>query len=350
MKNNNFIWQCLFGLAAAFGSVLSHAQIQGNYFSHKDWEIACDNTGTCRVAGYQADNQSHSISVLLQRAAGAQAQVSARVKIDREAFGRELKQLQLFMAGQSFGFVKIDSKTDEGQLSIAQTQKLIQALQGKEPILWKWNKFTWALSVDGASAVLLRMDDFQKRIGTNSALLRKSTASSDQVLKPKNIPKVNINSYVKGLQARHLIHSAISKQIFKQIKNTTTAEDCPLVFDTNFLADDRVVVFPLNSQYAVVEVPCWRGAYNVGNGYWVMDRQLKQVKQIVTVTGSSFSEGQIFSNQRGRGIGDCNSVEEWSWTGKRFIKTYQARTEMCRGFAGGAWDIPTLIYRVQLSS
>ena len=81
-----------------------------------------------------------------------------------------------------------------------------------------------------------------------------------------------------------------------------------------------------------------------------MDRQLKQVKQMVTGTGSSFSEGQIFSNQRGRGIGDCNSVEEWSWTGKRFIKTYQARTEMCRGFAGGAWDIPTLIYRVQLSS
>ncbi len=42
------------------------------------------------------DNQSHSISVLLQRAAGAREQVSAHVKIDREASGRELKQLQLF--------------------------------------------------------------------------------------------------------------------------------------------------------------------------------------------------------------------------------------------------------------
>ena len=26
----------------------------GSYFEHKDWEIACDNTGTCRAAGYQA--------------------------------------------------------------------------------------------------------------------------------------------------------------------------------------------------------------------------------------------------------------------------------------------------------
>ena len=25
------------------------------YQNYKDWDIACDNTGTCRLAGYQAD-------------------------------------------------------------------------------------------------------------------------------------------------------------------------------------------------------------------------------------------------------------------------------------------------------
>lgn len=37
--------------ALASISSLSMAAIQGLHFSHKDWEIACDNTGTCRAAG-----------------------------------------------------------------------------------------------------------------------------------------------------------------------------------------------------------------------------------------------------------------------------------------------------------
>lgn len=29
---------------------------KGLYFRHQDWELACDNTGVCRAAGYQADD------------------------------------------------------------------------------------------------------------------------------------------------------------------------------------------------------------------------------------------------------------------------------------------------------
>ena len=350
MKNKQVIWQILFGLTAVSSSISSHAQIQGNYFAHKDWEIACDNTGTCRAAGYQSDEAHHAISVLLQRAAGAETQVNARVKVDHEGDGAELTQLQLLIAGQNQGVVKIDPKTAEGQLSHLQTQKLIQALQGTQPIIWTLKNKQWKLSVQGASAILLRMDDFQKRIDTDSALVRKTTASSDQVLKAKTIPKMNIKNYIKGMQNRHAIQSPTTQQLFSQLKKQTKTEDCPQLFDGNFLADDRVIVFPLNRQNVLVEVPCWRGAYNEGHGYWVMDRSLKQIKQTVTFTGSSFSEGQIFSNQRGRGIGDCLSVEEWAWNGKGFIKTYKAQTILCKGFAGGAWDLPTLLYRVQPES
>lgn len=350
MNKNNVIWQLLLGYVAALGCSVSFAQIQGNYFSHKDWEIACDNTGTCRVAGYQAEGNQPAISVLLQRAAGAQAQVSARVKLDPETFNAANKPLQLYILGKNQGTVQLDAKTAEGQLSAAQTQKLIQALQANQPIVWKGNNKTWLLSVQGASAVLLRMDDFQKRIGTNSALLRKANSSSVNVLKPKSIPKVNIQNYNKGLQTRYAVNAPTAKQLFGLIKKKTTVEDCPQLFDANFLEDDRVVVFPINGKNALVEVPCWRGAYNSGNGYWLMDRNLKQIKQSVTFSGSGFSEGQIFSNQRGRGIGDCHSTGEWSWNGQRFIQTYMAKTTQCKGFAGGAWEIPTLVYRVQLDS
>ena len=35
---------------AAPGIALAHS---GIHFNHGDWELACDNTGTCRAAGYQ---------------------------------------------------------------------------------------------------------------------------------------------------------------------------------------------------------------------------------------------------------------------------------------------------------
>ena len=93
----------------------------------------------------------------------------------------------------------------------------------------------------------------------------------------------------------------------------------------------------------MVQVPCWRGAYNEGLGYWVMDKALQKIQQQVTTSGSSFSEAQIFSEQKGRGIADCDIRSEWAWNGKAFVLSYQAQSQQCKGFAGGAWNLPTYV-------
>ncbi len=38
---------------------------QGMRFEHQDWELACDNTGTCRAAGYQQEEAQPAVSLLL---------------------------------------------------------------------------------------------------------------------------------------------------------------------------------------------------------------------------------------------------------------------------------------------
>lgn len=347
MEKNKFIIQCWTGLSIVMCSALGHAQIEGQYFAHKDWEVACDNTGMCRVAGYQAAQQSAIISVLLQRAAGAQSKLSARVKIDTTALDGAQNTLQFYKDGKPQGLINLNPKTGEGTLDTRQTTQLLTALQGTKPVLWVNGQQRWQLSVDGASAVLLRMDDFQRRIGTTSATLRKGKSTSEQVLKEQDIPKLNIQYYQKGVQSRYHARSQTAKQLYVRLKQQTKASDCPLIFEQNFMEKDRVIAYPINGQHLLLEIPCWRAAYNYGNGYWLMDRNLKQVKQVVTYSGNSFSEGQIFSNQRGRGIADCNSTNEWAWNGTRFVHSYQARTEQCKGFLGGAWSMPTLIMHVQ---
>ena len=46
--------------------------IKGFFEIYQDWDLICDNTGTCNMAGYQEerDGSEHSVSILFTRSAG----------------------------------------------------------------------------------------------------------------------------------------------------------------------------------------------------------------------------------------------------------------------------------------
>ncbi|WP_312787194.1 DUF1176 domain-containing protein, partial [Stenotrophomonas indicatrix] len=52
----------------------------GLYFQHHDWVVACDNTRTCRAAGYASGDDS-TLSVLLTRAGGPNQAISGRLSL-----------------------------------------------------------------------------------------------------------------------------------------------------------------------------------------------------------------------------------------------------------------------------
>jgi hypothetical protein len=56
---------------------------EGIYFQHGDWEIVCDNTLACRIAGYCTgeDFANGCASVLITRAAGPDAPLAGEVKL-----------------------------------------------------------------------------------------------------------------------------------------------------------------------------------------------------------------------------------------------------------------------------
>ncbi|MCW8037602.1 MULTISPECIES: DUF1176 domain-containing protein [Acinetobacter] len=341
-------------LSFAFFSLYSVSQlsaaetISGTHFLYKDWELACDNTGTCRAAGYQADDHlERPVSVLLQRAAGANAPLTAWVKIDPEQLPARGKRLAVHMLGRSYGTVAIHEQTGEGKLSAVQTAALLQAVQSAASIIWTAEQTEWALSPAGASAVLLKMDTVQKRLGTPSALTRKGNQPNSAVLKPQALPLILIKNYRRGI-AKHLdVNAAEAQKLVQEFRKSVNKDSCWTLYEQNYLPEDQITIYPLNRQNVVVEAPCWRGAYNYGYGYWVMDSALQQTRQLVTVSGSSFSEGQIFAVQKGRGLADCGSQEEWAWNGSRFVQTYKAIQAQCKGFAGSAWQMPVFISKVQ---
>ncbi|MGM8888747.1 DUF1176 domain-containing protein, partial [Psychrobacter sp. 1U2] len=73
---NKIAASTLVAISAIALSSISSAAVE---LTHQDWQVACDNTRTCRLAGYQAENSELPISILLMRRAGSDANVMGKV-------------------------------------------------------------------------------------------------------------------------------------------------------------------------------------------------------------------------------------------------------------------------------
>ena len=149
-------------------------------FDNKDWQLVCDNTRTCRAAGYQRDGDGPGVSVLFTRQAGARAGVAGVVQIADNGEGGKLPpRLALSIGGKPAGTIALTREATRGELSASQVEALLKALTGTSPIAFTAGKKTWHLSGDGAASVLLKMDDLQGRVGTAGAITRRGTLSDE---------------------------------------------------------------------------------------------------------------------------------------------------------------------------
>ncbi|HGM5035002.1 TPA: DUF1176 domain-containing protein [Stenotrophomonas maltophilia] len=71
----------LLPLASHAGNTLVTPGIE---FVHHDWFLACDNTGTCRAAGYGPENADSLLGLMLERAGGPGTAVKARLRVGED--------------------------------------------------------------------------------------------------------------------------------------------------------------------------------------------------------------------------------------------------------------------------
>ena len=329
---------------------VSHAQaIEGITFSHNDWELACDNTGTCRAAGYSQedisdDSGSYPLdmfgSVLLTRAAGPDQTISGQFSF-RNDDDNELsssRTVRLTIGNQEYG--QIEYKDTPVALTKKQVQALLDAAKTDQIISFIDGDKQGIISNQGMSAVFLKMDDFQKRIDTTGAIIRKGNKPETSVLQPQPKPTLVIPKTLESDET--LKNDYLNKR--EKIMGLTQAD-----YKENCSIDDQeeqdLDIYPLNNQQALISRLCWRAAYNSGTAFWVVDKNLNSAK-FITSDATDYENGEIGSGQKGRGIGDCWQFETYSWNGKEFIASGKTNTGMCKGQPGSYWDLPTLVYDV----
>ena len=328
----------------------AHAEVA---FSYNDWQVACDNTLTCRLAGYQSENNGGMpVSVLLTRKAGKNAVTTGQVKLGgtKDSSAKALMQLgnrhriTMRLNGKDMGELRPTDESGASELSRTQVDALVKALRGSSTIEFVFRNSRWQLSDKGANAVMLKADDAQGRVGTNSAFIKpNANTSSNNVLSPRATPVLHkVKPSGKDNTRKFSIKTAELARIIKN--GTKNADDtCP-----NLMDDSAWRINRLNSQQLLVQHSCWLGAYNAGTGMWVINDSKPYQPVMVTDAATSYDAGVISADQKGRGIGDCYSSTQWVWTGQRFEKSYESSTGMCRLVeAGGAWDLPTFVTQVK---
>lgn len=313
-------------------------------FTHKDWDLTCDNTLTCRAAGYSSDEADPAATVLITRKAGSSTPVTNEVMLaDYDSESDDLRTLgipQLMIDNKSQGAL-LAVKGESWRMSDTQFAAFKQALQGDSAISFKDGIHEYIFSGAGSSAVLLKMDDVQGRIGTPNAVIKKGTVSEAGVKPPVAIPII-VKAPVIDVQSRDITpqETELIKPSILALKGTAT--DCD-----EELLDQNWQIARLNSEQSLLTLPCWRAAYNSGDMYFVINNDMSSPAVMVTDSATDYENGILSFSMKGRGLGDCWSYQQWVWNGKQFVASSSGNTGRCRLIrAGGSWDIPKRVTRV----
>jgi hypothetical protein len=339
---------CLLLAASATVGAYPRSDLPSTTFSHKDWELACDNTRTCRAAGYHKEDDGPNATILLTRAAGPNQPIKVELQLAEDERRPAPDRLQMSIDGRAVGTVRPDPTSSTLTLNEAQVRALLPALLKDGRIAWTGKGSTWTISTAGANAVLLKMDEFQGRLDTPGALVRKGSKSESNVLPPLPAPDIKTGPVSPDKNPIKLT-AAQNREIKAALRKTVKEGDCELLDSTNDTAGE-LEVRRFTKDKLLASHTCWIAAYNTGDGYWVVDAKPPYSAVLVTTSATDYDDGVITSFQKGRGIADCVATSTWTWDGRAFAQTSDTTSGMCRQIMpGGAWDLPTLVTRVRKS-
>ena len=326
-------------------TVMAAPSLKGFEKTYQDWDLICDNLGTCRMAGYQEEGDD-PVSILFTRAAGENAAVEGKLTIS--PFGEADRDVQvgqdieIWLNGKSLGTVKHISDENPDKLTEAQTKALLSGLKKESEIRLTYGKTTLKVSDKGAAAAMLKMDEFQQRLNTPSALICKGQ-EKHAVLAPQPAPKIEVVS-VNNRKTTELKRG--EKQYDNVLALLRKANSC----DDEDITSQDITLYPLTQNKVLAEALCVRGAYQSTNYYAVLDDKLSKVEQVLedqynfAYYDEKLNALIVEGSYKSSGLAESWYGYEAAWNGKTFITTAEYTSGSGKGFIGGAWGgLPTFV-------
>jgi hypothetical protein len=302
-----------------------------------DWTVGCDNGRACHaVALIPEDWPENGTTMSVRR--GPEAGAPPVIAFDAHEHDG--------VAGLAADGERLDLRLGvdrDGMLVVAasDTPAVIAALRRASRIELRKADGTAAgkVSLKGASAALLYMDDRQGRVGTVTALARPGKAPASTVPPPPGLPKVlaappGAGKGVSGAAASPGEIAALRKRFGCELEEVG--------------GPDEQEAHPLG-QGALVLLACGSGAYNVsmvpilvGPRGGAADARAApfdasepwwegEGKPMLVNAGFDPATGLLSSFAKGRGLADCGVGRDYVWDGARFRLVAQVEMSACRG-------------------
>lgn len=318
----------------------------------RDWVAGCDNLGACAARSLPADGADQIGFLKLERPAGPAGGMTLSLEFDGEKLPKAAA-VTLTLDGAAFPAPgkPLTAKTlDAGAASVTLSEAdaiaLIAAARKAQKLEARFAGKTYTISLAGAVAAMLWIDERQGRLNTVTALIRKGPNAAETVPAPEQTPVIA----ARATAALPSPDAATVKSITSRLRQSLKAKDPDGCEDPTPGMPSGDAVMPLSAMLRLVTLSCSAGAYNFGTGFWLLQGSdvAKAQPVVFPEPGGDGSNvlinadydpkvGEISFFAKGRGIGDCGNSGRFAWTGERFMLAALTDMPECRGIGPDNW-------------
>ncbi|MCK6105656.1 MULTISPECIES: DUF1176 domain-containing protein [unclassified Brevundimonas] len=325
-------------------------QIASETKSFRDWSATCGNDGTCWAFGFTSGFNGGWVRIMLDPGPDARPQVVFGYWPHDDAKGPA--RIGLTIDGRNFAADLNAASEDDapiGQIP-GDVRPVIDALaQGK--VMTIRGVSSQDISLHGAAAALLWIDEKQGRLDTPTALMRRGEKPASTVPVAPDLPTVAAAPPVSqaGFGDQNQTLPAALRGL-TEVGNCLKESAMPAV-------SDMVMSARLDARTELWAVPCGSGAYNLTHNWYLTGPGGRDPRPAAligtagpgadpnapdnsTVNGEYDPGSRTLSSfAKGRGIGDCGTLQTWTWTGQRFVLTRESTMGECAGVPSDFWPV-----------
>jgi hypothetical protein len=345
-------------LLAVLVCILAAAPAAAQVKQFRDWVAACDNTRACAAFALRDGGTVAYLRIDRDGAPAAAPRIGIVVDMEK---GRRftlafddpalegLPKQPIAPAGGDEPTKVAVTAVEPFLAGLRKASKIIA-----KPVQPKADDDPVEISLSGASAALLWIDEQQKRLGTVTALVRRGDKPESAVPPPPAPPAVTA-AKAEGAKPPRAVPAAI----LAKGKTICGADDPKPEAGEPDRLSGNLVLYWFNCR-------AMSGAYNSWSALMIAPRDKPDAARVVRlpypsgevavggidkhlVVNAGFDEKTMTLSMFGksRGPGDCGTSGEWVWDGKEFRLTAFRTMPKCAGVLSDEWP---LIYRAQVKS
>lgn len=304
----------------------------------RDWRATCDNANHC-VAFGPATADVGFVMVALAPGPTATPAITAG-SWELEVGGGPFEAV---IDGRRYAgkIVPVDGG-DELLVFTAPSRALLNSLAHGASMHLARGKARVGVSLSGAAAALLWIDERQGRLGTTTALARPGDRPAAAVPAAPVPPRLAAAAAAPqtGLPQGGLSSALLADPVVRRCRAATL---------TGGRFEPEVEVARLAQDKLLWSVPCGSGAYNFMRRYFITRADGGAPRPVSFPLGEGGRDDEPANSRydpaartlsafsKGRGVGDCGRLNVWTWTGEQFDIREERIMPECLGAPPDLW-------------